>query len=81
MCHNKNDKQIFHAFLFKIRNYSLKVINIQRHKAELNIILPSVNNFDIKKGFEYLLIIFIITPYYYTLQKLNCNLNFNYNYQ
>ena len=63
MCHNKNDKQIFYAFLFKIRNYSLKVINIQRHKAELNIILPSVNNFDIKKRLR----IFAYHFYYYTL--------------
>ena len=40
---------MFHAFLFNIRNYSREVINIQRHKAELNIILPRVNNFDIKQ--------------------------------
>ena len=46
----KNDnKQIFHAFLFNVRNYSPEVINIQRHEAELNIILPRVNNFDIKQ--------------------------------
>ena len=31
------------------RNHSPEVINIQRHKAELNIILPRVNNFDIKQ--------------------------------
>ena len=42
-------KQIFHAFLFNIRNYSPEVINIQRREAELNIILPRVNNFDIKQ--------------------------------
>ena len=42
-------KQIFHAFLFNIRNYSPGVIDIQRHKAELNIILPSVDNFNIKQ--------------------------------
>ena len=42
-------KQIFHAFLFNVRNYSPKVINIQRRDAELNIILPRVNNFDIKQ--------------------------------
>ena len=41
--------QIFQAFLFNIRNYSPEVINIQRRKAELNIIIPSVNNFDIKQ--------------------------------
>ena len=44
-----NDKQVFHAFLFNIRNYSPKVINIQRHEEELNIILSRVNNFDIKQ--------------------------------
>ena len=49
-----DNKQIFHAFLFNIRNYSPEVINIQRHEAELNIVLPRVNNFDIKqKRHEY----------------------------
>ena len=50
------NKQIFHAFLFNIRNYSPEVINIQRREAELNILLPRVNNFEIKqkKGMEYL---------------------------
>ena len=43
------NNQIFHAFLFNIRNYSPEVINIQRREAELNIILPRVNNFDIKQ--------------------------------
>ena len=43
------NKQIFHVFLFNIRNYSPEVINIQRREAELNIILPRVNNFDIKQ--------------------------------
>ena len=42
-------KQIFHAFLFNIRNYSSGVINIQRREAELNIILPRVNNFSVKQ--------------------------------
>ena len=40
-----NNKHTFHAFLFHIRNYSTKVSNIQRRKAEL--FLPRVNNFDI----------------------------------
>ena len=44
-----NNKQIFHAFLFNTRNYSPEVINIQRREAELDIILPRVNNFDIKQ--------------------------------
>ena len=59
-----NDKQIFHAFLFNIRNYSPKVINIQRHEEELNIILSRVNNFDIKqkKGMEYLFYYMALTP-------------------
>ena len=47
MSHYK--KQIFLAFLLNIRNYSPEVINIQRHEAELNIILSRVNNFDIKQ--------------------------------
>ena len=42
-------KKIFHSFLFNIRNYSPEAINIQQHKAELNIILPRVNNFDVKQ--------------------------------
>ena len=45
---NYTNKQIFHVFLFNIRNYSPKVINIQRREAEFNVILPRVNNFDIK---------------------------------
>ena len=45
----EDNKKIFLAFLFNTRNYSLEVINIQRRKAELNIILPRVNNFDIKQ--------------------------------
>ena len=41
--------QIFHAFLINIRYYSTELINIQRREAELNIILPRVNKFDIKQ--------------------------------
>ena len=40
---------MFHAFLFNVRNYSPKVINIQRREAELNSILPRVDNFEIKQ--------------------------------
>ena len=43
------NKQIFHAFLFNIRNYSAGVINIQRREVVLNIILARVNNFKIKQ--------------------------------
>ena len=45
----EDNKQIFHAFLFNIRNYFHEVINIQRREAELNIILTRVNNFDVKQ--------------------------------
>ena len=38
--HYYNNKQIFHAVLFNIRNHSPEV---------MNIILPRVNNFDIKQ--------------------------------
>ena len=43
------NKEIFHAFLFNISNYSPEVINIQRREVELNVVLLRVNNFDIKK--------------------------------
>ena len=60
ICYNK---QIFHAFLFNIRNYSPEVINIQRHKAELNIILPTVITSILnKKGMEYLFYYMPPTP-------------------
>ena len=44
------------SFLVNIRNYSPKLINIQRREAALNIMLSRANNFDIKqkKGMEYL---------------------------
>ena len=37
------------SFLVNIRNYSPKVINIQRREAALNIMLSRANNFDIKQ--------------------------------
>ena len=46
MCDNNH---IFLASLFNTKNYSPKVINIQRCKAKLNIILPRENNFNIKQ--------------------------------
>ena len=42
-------RQMFQAFLFNIRNHLHTVSNIQRREEELNIILPRVNNFDIKQ--------------------------------
>ena len=43
------NKQILHVFLFNIRNYSPEAINTERHEADLNIILLSLNDFDIKQ--------------------------------
>ena len=50
--------------MFDIKNYSPKVINIQRREASLNIILPRVINFDIKqkRAMEYLLYYMPPTP-------------------
>ena len=56
-----NNKQIFHAFLFNIRNYSSEVKNIQRREAELNITLPRMNNFDIKQKW-YVIFVLLYTP-------------------
>ena len=52
------------AFLFNFKHYSSEVINIQRRKVELNIVLPRVNNFDIKqkKGMKYLFHYILPTP-------------------
>ena len=44
------NKQISHAFLFNIRNYSPQVITIQRRESELNMILLGVNSFGIRHG-------------------------------
>ena len=50
----ENNKQISHAFLFNVRNHSTEAINAQRREAELNIILPRLNNsIANKKGMEY----------------------------
>ena len=48
------NKQIFHVFLFNIRNSSPEVIDIQRRDAKLNVILPKEKSFDIKKDMEHL---------------------------
>ena len=67
------NKQMFHAFLFNIRNCSPKVINMQRREAELNIILPRVNNFDIKQKRAWS-IFFIICHQHQTRSiKINTN--------
>ena len=54
-------RQIFHAFLFSIRNYSPDEINIQRRKAELNIVLPTVNNFKIKQKKHGIFVLLYVT--------------------
>ena len=46
---DNDNKQIFHSFLWNVRNYSPEVINIQLRKAELNIVLPWENNVDIEQ--------------------------------
>ena len=43
------NKQIFHACLFNIKNYSPEVINIQEREVKFNIMLTTVNNFNIKQ--------------------------------
>ena len=66
-------KQIFQAFLFNIRNYLPKVIDIERREEELNIILPRVNSFDIKQK-KARNICFIIRPQHQTRSgKLKTN--------
>ena len=47
--HIRDNKQIFHAILSNVGNYSPEVINIQRRETDLNITLPKVNDFDIKQ--------------------------------
>ena len=56
-----NNKQMFHAFLFNVRNYSPKVINIQRREAELNTVLPKVSNFNIKQKRHGIFVLFYAT--------------------
>ena len=65
-------KQVFRAFLFNIRNCSPEVSNIQRSEAELNIILPRVNNFDIKQKSAWN-ISFIIYSQHQTKSPVNAN--------
>ena len=65
-------KQIFRAFLFDIRNYSPEVSSIQRREVELNVILPRLNNFDIKQKSAWN-ICFIIYPQHQTKSWVNAN--------
>ena len=60
------------VFLFNIRNYSPKVINIQRREAELNIILLRMNNLDIKQKMAWN-ICFIIHPKHQTKKWAKVN--------
>ena len=46
---SSKNKQIFHVFLFNIRNYSFEVINI---------VIPRVNNFDIKQKKAYNILLY-----------------------
>ena len=51
-----NHEQIFNTLPLNITIYSLEVCNIHRGAAEVNIIIPRVNKFDIqRKDIEYLL--------------------------
>ena len=72
---------MFHALLSNTRNFSPEVINIQRREAELNIILPRVNNFDIKtkKGIKYLFYYMPPTPNKIWEDKTNKTANFGHN--
>ena len=55
MKYHDNNKQIFNTLPLNITIYSLEVCNIHRGVAEVNIIIPRVNKFDIqRKGIEYL---------------------------
>ena len=67
------NKQIFHAFLFNIRNYSTEVINISRREAKLNIILPRVNNFDTKQKKAWNICFIICHQHQTRSGKINAN--------
>ena len=78
-----DNKQIFHGFLLNIRNYSPGVINIQQHEAELNIVLPRVNNFNFnikqKKAWDICFIICHQHPTRSMKTKTNKTANFGQN--
>ena len=69
------------SFLVNIRNYSPKLINIQRREVALNIMLSRANNFDIKQKKAWN-ICFIICHQYQTRSgkiKANKTANFGQN--
>ena len=77
----QHNKQICHTFLFNVRNYLPKVINIQRRVAELNIILPRVNNFNIKQTKAWTICFIVCHQYQTRCGKLKANktVNFGHN--
>lgn len=62
------NKQIMHAFLFRIRNYSSEGSNTQRREVGFNIIFPTLNDFDIIQKMAWG-ICFIIYPLHQTNSK------------
>ena len=61
-----------------IRNYSPEVINIQRRKAELNIILPRMNDFDIKQENAWHISFIICHQHQTRSQKIKANKTENF---
>ena len=59
------NKQIFHAFFYNIRDYSPKVINI--------ILLPRVNNFDIKQKSHGIFVLLHATNTKQNMERLKTN--------
>ena len=73
MEHIIDTKQISHAFFFNVRNYSPKVINIQRREAELNIISTRVNYFDVKQKKAWNICLIICHEYQTKSEKIKAN--------
>ena len=59
----KKNIDFFQTMLIQslFRNYSPEVINIQRHEAELNIILLKANNFDITQKMRRIFVLLYAT--------------------
>ena len=68
----------YFVFLFNIRNYSPKVINVQRREAELNIILPMVNNFDFKQKMHGIFVLLYATNTKQNLGRLFHSIKLQY---